>query len=295
MSIQTLPRRPEMPNCEINGIAAYYTETGKGDTIVLLHAGGTSSVHWRKIVPYLRGRFHVIAPDLIGFGETASWSGDSELTHDDQADLVLGMLDHAGEGAVHLVGHSYGGAVAVRLAVRHPERVKSLLLIEPVLTPLLRLVSESKLFESERSLAYAFIADAEAGRSVSAWRRFIDHHNGDGTWESLSGNARYRFLTMTRGTADAYRSNFNNRTTLADLVGLSVPTLVACGSRATETYRRICRILCDHVPDCTAIDAEGAAHMSPLTHPDQIARAICAQAGGFAEANGCFEEHRDAA
>ncbi len=283
-----------MPSCQINGFAAHYMEIGKGETVVLLHAGGTSSAHWRKIVPYLQGRFHVIAPDLIGFGETESWNGERELTHDDQADLVLGMLDHAGVGAVHLVGHSYGGAVAVRLALRHPERVKSMLLIEPVLTPLLRQAGEAKLFESERSLAYAFIADVEAGRSVSAWRRFIDHHNGDGTWESLSGNARYRFLTMTRETADAYRSNFNNGTTLRDLAGVSVPTLVACGSRTTETYRRICRILRDSVPGCAAMDVEGAAHMSPLTHPDQIAHAICAQAGGFADVNGCFEQ-RDAA
>jgi pimeloyl-ACP methyl ester carboxylesterase len=246
-------------------------------------------------VPYLQGRFRVIAPDLIGFGDTEAWNGKRELTHDDQADLVLGMLDDAGEGAVRLVGHSYGGAVAVRLALRRPERVRSLLLIEPVLTPLLRQVGEGKLFEMERGLSAAFIADAEAGRSVSAWRRFIDHHNGDGTWESLSGNARYRFLAMTRETADAYRSNLNNGTTLGDLAALSAPTLVACGTRTTETYRRICRILRDHVPGCTAVDVEGAAHMSPLTHPDQIARAICAQAGGFVEADGCFEEHRDAA
>jgi pimeloyl-ACP methyl ester carboxylesterase len=277
-----------MPNCEINGFAAHYMETGKGETVVLLHAGGTSSVHWRKIVPHLQGRVRVIAPDLIGFGETESWEGERELTHDDQAALVIGMLDHAGADAVHLVGHSYGGAVATRLALRYPERVKTLLLIEPVLAPLLRQAGESKLFESERSLAYAFIADAEAGRSVSAWRRFIDHHNGDGTWEALSGNARYRFLTMTRETADAYRSNFNNRTTICDLAGLSVPTLVACGSRTTETYRRICRILRDHVPDCAAVDVDGAAHMSPLTHPDTIARAICAHAGGFVGADVCF-------
>ena len=278
-----------MPNCLVDEIAAHYMETGKGETVVLLHAGGTSSTHWRKIVPYLQGRFRVIAPDLIGFGETESWSGERELTHDDQADLVIGMLDHAGAGAVHLVGHSYGGAVATRMALRYPERVGSLLLIEPVLTPLLRQAGEGKLFESERSLAYAFIADAEAGRSVSAWRRFIDHHNGDGTWESLSGNARYRFLAMTRETADAHRSNFNNPTTLCDLAGLSAPTLVACGSRTTETYRRICRILHDHVPGCSAMDVEGAAHMSPLTHPDQIARAICAHAGGFVGAQDCFD------
>jgi pimeloyl-ACP methyl ester carboxylesterase len=107
-----------MPYCQVNGFAAHYIESGKGETLVLLHAGGTSSAHWRKVVPLLQDRFRIIAPDLIGFGETGAWGGGRELTHDDQADLVRGILQFADAGSVHLVGHSYGGAVAVRLALR---------------------------------------------------------------------------------------------------------------------------------------------------------------------------------
>ncbi|MPY75098.1 MAG: alpha/beta fold hydrolase [Alphaproteobacteria bacterium] len=199
--------------------------------------------------------------------------------------MVRGVIEQGQQegpaGPVHVAGHSYGGAVAVRLALNYPELVKSLFLIEPVLTPLLRQTGEDKLFEMERSLANAFIADYEAGRSASAWRRFIDHHNGDGTWESLSGNARYRFLSMTRETADAYRSNLNNPTTLYDLRALTMPTLVACGARTTETYRLICRILRGRIPGCATLDVEGAAHMSPLSHAEQIADAIEAHAGAF--------------
>jgi pimeloyl-ACP methyl ester carboxylesterase len=263
-----------MPVCQVNGFAAHYMETGKGETLVLLHAGGTSSAHWRKVAPNLQDRFRIIAPDLIGFGETGAWSGGRELTHDDQADLVRGILRSAAAGPAHVAGHSYGGAVAVRLALRYPDLVKSMVLIEPVLSPLLRQAGATALYEAERNLANAFIADADAGRSVSAWRRFIDHHNGDGTWESLSGNARHRFLNMTRETADAYRSNLNNATTLRDLQRLATPALVVCGGRTSETYRHICRILYDHLPKGAAADLEGAGHMSPLTHPDQVAHAI---------------------
>jgi pimeloyl-ACP methyl ester carboxylesterase len=289
-----------MPYCRVNGIAAHYREigeAGKGDTVVLLHAGGTSSAHWRKVVPHLQDGFHLVAPDLIGFGETESWVGGRELTHDDQAELVARVIGRAAAGPVHVVGHSYGGAVAVRLALRHPMLVKSLVLIEPVLTPLLRQAGKTRLFEAERRLAGAFIADAEAARSVSAWRRFIDHYNGDGTWDALSCNARYRFLSMTRETADAYRSNLNNPTTLQDLQAVVVPTLLMCGARTTETYRRICRIVGDHLPACTSRELDGAGHMSPLTHPEQVARAIGRHVGtpGAAARSGHGFEARDAA
>jgi len=225
-------------------------------------------------VPLLEDRFRVVAPDFIGFGETDSWKDSCELTHDEQANLVRGVLHWAATGPVHVVGHSYGGAVAVRLALECPALVKSLVLIEPVLTPLLRQVGDTALFAAERNLAQEFIADAEAGENVSAWSRFIDHHNGDGTWVTLSDKARDRFLGMTKETADAYRSNLNNPTTLCDLQGLEMPALLACGSETSEPFRRIHGILGDNLPDCELMEVEGAGHMSPLTHADEIAEAI---------------------
>lgn len=263
-----------MPYCQVNGFAAFYTDSGKGDAVVLLHAGGTSSAHWRKVAPLLQDRFRVIAPDLIGFGETDAWTDDCELTHEDQVNLVRGMLHWARAGSVHLVGHSYGGAVATRLALTQPQLIKSLVLIEPVLSPLLPQVGETSMFEAERGLAAAFIADAEAGEDVRAWRRFIDHHNGAGTWENLSDGARGRFLDMTRETADAYRSNMNNPTTLADLETIGAPTFLLRGAETSPTYKRIDEILRAHLPDCTPMELEGAGHMSPLTHPDQVAGVI---------------------
>lgn len=263
-----------MPYRTIEGRVTHFTELGRCDTVMLLHAGGTSSAHWRKVAPLLQNRFRLVAPDMIGFGETEVWRGEGELTHDHQAELVRGVADAVTDGPVHLVGHSYGGAVAVRFALRYPEAVASMVLIEPVLTPLLPQVGEDELFRDERDLALAFIRDAEAGRSVSAWRRFLDHHNGDGTWESLSGNARYRFLGMTHETSDAYRSNLNNPTTLEDLRGIEIPTRVVHGGRTTETYRRICDILRDHLPRAAAMEIADAAHMSPLTHPAEVAASI---------------------
>ena len=285
-----------MPYCQVNGFVTHYSDSGKGETVLLLHAGGTSSKHWRKIAPLLEDRFRLVAPDLIGFGGTEPWSGSADLTHDDQADLVRGLAHWAASGPVHVVGHSYGGAVAVRLALKYPEMVKSLVLVEPVLTGLLDQKGEKALFEAERALAQAFITDAVAGEDVRAWCRFIDHHNGEGTWANLSEEAQERFLDMTRQTADAYRSNFNNPTTIGDLRGLQVPVALASGSETNETYSKICGILRASLPNCAAEEVDGAGHMSPLTHPQAIADVIedHIEASGGVAAAGLHELRRAA-
>ena len=263
-----------MPDFETDRISVHYTDTGCGETVVLLHAGGASADHWRKITPYLRDRYRLLAPDLIGFGETKFRDSWDDASHDDQADLVHALIEHAGIETVHVVGHSFGGATAMRLAVRYPDVVKSLVLIEPVLTPLLRYAGENALYEESRVQAFDFTHDAEAGRDVAAWRRFIDQHNGVGTWDSLSDRARARFLNVTAQTAAAYKANLNNPTELRDLAELTIPTLVLCGEKTDDSSHRICGIVWEQVPGCDYETIAGAAHMSPLTHVEPVVMAI---------------------
>jgi pimeloyl-ACP methyl ester carboxylesterase len=101
-----------MAEISIEGRRVSYFECGSGAPVVLLHAGAGSGKQWLKTARLLEARFQVIAPDLWGFGGTEKWSGEHELTHDDQALLVVGVIEHLCKEPVHIVGHSYGGATA---------------------------------------------------------------------------------------------------------------------------------------------------------------------------------------
>jgi pimeloyl-ACP methyl ester carboxylesterase len=125
----------------LRGRRVAYLDQGAGVPLVFLHAGGSSSKQWAKTASFLSDGFRIIAPDLWGFGGTDAWPGTTALTHDDQAHLVVSVIEDAGVGAAHLVGHSYGGATALRLAVGQRDRVKTLTLIEPIVTPLLKHMS----------------------------------------------------------------------------------------------------------------------------------------------------------
>ncbi|MFL6193014.1 MAG: alpha/beta fold hydrolase [Thermoanaerobaculia bacterium] len=105
-------------------------QTGEGEPILLLHGFGGSAYSWRKVVPALAERHRVLALDLNGFGYTQRPSTRESYTREGQARLVLGVMDALGIERAHVFGHSYGGGLSLYLAFRHPERFRSLVLVD---------------------------------------------------------------------------------------------------------------------------------------------------------------------
>ncbi len=263
-----------MPTFEHDGKTAHYVDSGAGDPMILLHAGGSSGRQWRKTGEHLEADYRLIAPDLLGFGDTEPWTGPGDLTHDAEAALVRALIERVCNRPAHVVGHSYGGATAVRLWLAVPDLVRSLVFIEPILTPLLPQAGEETLFAEYRAVAEDFMQRAKAGREEEAWRVYLNLRNGDGTWERLSDDARQRFINQTDRVGDAFKSNLSNPTTLADCQGIAVPTMVICGAETTAPERRVTEILRDEIPSCVYEVIPGAEHMSPLTHPAEVAMLI---------------------
>jgi pimeloyl-ACP methyl ester carboxylesterase len=262
-----------MSTFDFRGLAAHVEVQGNGPDLVLLHAGGSSGAQWKRVVPLLKGDRRLIAPDLIGFGRTPAWPVPGELSHDLQADLIAAVIAHTADHTVDVVGHSYGGASAVRLVLRFPQQVRSLVLIEPILTPLLR-DTEPSLFEEYRQVAEGFLECAQTGRREDGWRRFLDYRNGAGTWAAMPAENKARFLAQTAQTCDGFRSNLGNPTTLADFSGIEVPTTIVCGGDTTAPDRRVTELLRDAIGASRYVTIPGAAHMSPLTHPHDIAQIV---------------------
>lgn len=119
----------------VDGVATNVHDRGEGQPVVLVHGSGpgvSAWANWRLALPVLADRgFRVVAPDLLGFGYTeprpgATYDLETWRTH------LLGLLDALGLEQVSLVGNSFGGAVALDLAVRHPDRVSRLVLMGSV-------------------------------------------------------------------------------------------------------------------------------------------------------------------
>ena len=262
-----------MPELDFQGVRVAYRTWGEGPPVLLLHSGGGSSRQWEKVAALLAAGHTIVAPDLLGFGNSGSWPEAGKLTHTLQAGLAARVLEAATDSTVDVVGHSYGGATAICLALAKPARVRSLVLIEPILHNLLK-EADDPLFAGSLVVGRTFIEELDAGRPERSWQTFLDTSNGAGTWARLSEAQRQRFLAQSEQTKEAFISNFNNETSFADCRSLCMPTTVAHGTRTWPVYRRIAALLLEALKRGHGATIDGAEHMSPITHPDEVARVI---------------------
>ncbi|GAB7552304.1 alpha/beta hydrolase [Novosphingobium sp. 11B] len=117
---------------DVGGIGTNYIVAGEGDPLILIHGSGpgvTAYANWRGVIPDLAQHFRCYAPDTLGFGYTdfpediAGFDMDRWIAH------LTGFMDALGIERAHFIGNSYGGALALALATRHPERVGRLVLM----------------------------------------------------------------------------------------------------------------------------------------------------------------------
>lgn len=112
-----------------NGIRTNYIEAGDPSQppLILIHGSGpgvTAFANWNGVIPALSEHFHVLAPDMVGFGYTEVPKNVTDFTLDFWVDHIIGFLDALGIDQASFIGNSYGGALSLAVAARHPDRVR---------------------------------------------------------------------------------------------------------------------------------------------------------------------------
>ncbi len=128
----TSAANPEIgQSIEVNGIRTNYHRQGSGEPVFLIHGSGpgvSAWANWRLTIPVLAERFDVIAPDIVGFGFTDRPEG-FDYGMENWRSHLMGFADALGLGRFSLVGNSFGGGLALSMAVHHPDRVHKLVLM----------------------------------------------------------------------------------------------------------------------------------------------------------------------
>ncbi len=268
-----------MPGIDLNGARIAYADSGSGETVLLLHATASSGAQWRSLTEALPAGCHVLAPDLYGYGESDPWPGYGPLSLADEVALADAVLP-PGRGPIHLVGHSYGGAVALRFAMQYPERLRSLVLIEPVAFHLLdddgSDPANRGLLDEVSEIARLVSRATASGDYRRAMARFVDYWSGEGAWTRTKPELQAALARRTPKIALDFSATMTESAPRAAYGRITAPALVLCGARSPRPTRRIAELVADSLPAARLQPIEGAGHMLPLTHKEAVNSAIVA-------------------
>ena len=241
-----------------------------GPVVMLVHSSVSGARQWGRLIDELRDRFRVRAVNLFGYGRTPPWPEGRTQTLDDQARLVEAALPRAAD-EIFLVGHSFGGAVAMKAAARLGRRVRKLVLLEANPFDLLAQHGRFRAYGEAVELRDCIKTCGERGEWAIAAERFADYWGGAGTWRGMRLERRAAFARALRPNYFEWDAVMNDGTTAAEWSAL-LPneTLLIADSRSALPIREITTILRRASPSWIYHDVPGAGHMAPLTQPELI-------------------------
>jgi pimeloyl-ACP methyl ester carboxylesterase len=243
-----------------------------------LHSSGSGGRQWAAYPALLSASTHLVTPDLIGYTD-APWPTDRAVTLEGEAERLLPLLRQHGR-PVHLVGHSYGGAVALQTALLWPEHVLSLTVYEPVLFHLLYEDPASELLATQITTVGRRIGQlALSGRTEESAALFVGYWSGDGVWPRMPKHRQAGVVSRMGKVRAEFEALFDSRMDPKQLAGWDIPVRIVRGTRSPASALRAAELLAARLPAAELVTVEGAGHMGPIESPAVLAPLLFAGAG----------------
>ncbi len=244
---QIRSRLPAESLIEVRSRLAHVVRSGSGEPVVMLHGFGGSAFSWRHVAADLASDHDSIAIDLNGFGYTERSRDAADYTVSGQLALVLGVMDALGVESAHVAGHSYGGALAMHLAWRHPERVRSLVLVDSAGAeyPWERRQRSA----ANRPLTYLFVRTRAIKRDAVA--KALRGSIADDSRVTTELVDAYHERVRIEGVSRAFRGltqPTREPRELPDLARLDLPVLIVWGAEDTLTLPQAGREAAETLP-----------------------------------------------
>jgi len=247
-----------------------FLEAGSsGPVVMLVHSSVSGARQWRRLMDDLKDRFRVRAVNLFGYGKTPPWPNEVRQSLDDQARLVEAALP-AGADEVYMVGHSFGGSVAMKAAARLQGRVGKVVLLETNPFYLLAQSGRTDAFAEAMAMRNCIKEFGALGQWEIAAERFADYWGGAGSWAAMPRDRRDVFAQALKPNFFEWDAVTDETTPLAEWARL-LPrqTLVVSDPNTVLPIREIATLLRQSCPTWIFQEVTGG-HMASLTRPDLI-------------------------
>lgn len=264
-----------MPLDAIAGQLTHWQTTGTGiRRALMIHATLAHGGSWAGVQAHLLDKLRMTSFDRPGHGRSGGWSGpaDAGALHDATTAIARALIDKRAD----LIGHSWGGTVALRLAMEAPGMVRRLILIEP---PLLAAAREHRDFAPYRARMAEAVAAEAAGENLQAARLFHDAVNPARPFATLAPDQQEsmaRRMKMVAIEGGVVLDDAAGLLAPGRLEALTCPVLLIGGTASPALFGATLDALAARLGNVTRVAIGGAGHMAPLTHPAAVAAEIAA-------------------
>lgn len=259
-----------------------FVDHGSGPTTLVFVPGSFSTgAAWRPVIRALAGRHRIVTTSLLGYGATAERRDARAPSMDTEVEVLRAVLDRVGEPA-HVIGHSFGGHVALACAMRSSAGLLSLTVIEPPCPMVLAVAGEAALFDSFRAMSEPYIAAWQAGEADAA-RRVIDFYGGHGFFDAMPPHAREFTRQSTGANVLDWRVAYADACDRASFGRVTMPTQVLRGALGHPAVQRGNELISQWLPNATLRTVPGASHFMISTHGGEVARLFEAHIAAVSE------------
>jgi pimeloyl-ACP methyl ester carboxylesterase len=244
-------------------VGLHVEEMGTGVPALLLHSSGLSGRQWRRLVPSLVERgLRAVVPDLTGHGASEAWPEPRPFTFHADVERTCELLGAV--GPAHVVGHSYGGLIALHAARTAPQSVRSLVLFDPVAFGTLDPVADAAVCADLDAVDVPWSSRVE---DRERWlTTFVDYWGGKGAWGALREEVRAEFRRVGWVVREGVRSLVEDTTRADQYRSFRFPVRVLNGGRSPVAAGRVAQRLAEAMTDASVVTVPNIGHLGPVTH-----------------------------
>ncbi len=271
-----------MPKITANDVELHYEATGRGDPLVLVHGGWSDLHNWQPVASGLARSYLVVAYDRRGHGRSQR---ADQGTRRDQEDDLAALIEGLGDGPAHVVGTSFGASIAIGLAARRPELVRSVIAHEP---PLMSVVAgdpeAERLLRDAQASVQSVLSRLARGDIEGGARQFVEEVAlGPGAWEQLPEPLRETMIDSAPAFAAEQRDPDWASVDPAATASVERPVLLTQGDQSPPWFSGIVSGLAQLIDGAEVRTYSGAGHAPHVTHPDLYLEEVTGYLGRLRE------------